>query len=734
MRPQSFKAKLLLAVSALVISSGLLISLLVTHRYSSSLIETMKAQAENLAHGMALEAADKILINDLVALQKMLDHQMRSNSAIAYLFISRDDSILAHTFVHGLPSGLLSANKVTSEGQTSFQEIVSTDDERYMDIAWPIFGGKAGVLRLGFSEKPYRRQLTRLWLQMSAITLGILLFALAGALLFVRRITSPLSELVQATQEIEKGKMSIRVNVQGPEEVERLSASFNQMVARMEEYNRTLEEQAMELGRAHHQAITSCSIVQEIGALRSLSEIGSLLISKFRDIQRCNHMALIIYNSKRDLIFLLSENGLKDLKEPEAIKNIMDILNGLSKVTFTKNINLEPPLAPEYFQKTGRKAIIPLQHENALFGALVIACSNDCKCDGKEIDIVSLILHQASGVINRALLQEEELRNIESRLKVSEEFCGIIGKDPKMQVIYKLIEDVAPTDTNVLIQGESGTGKEMVAWAIHKNSHRKDKPFVVINCSAYPATLLESELFGHEKGAFTGAIRQKPGRFEQAHGGTVFLDEIGEIPSSAQIKLLRVLQTQRFERLGSEKSMAVDVRILAATNKILLNEVKEGRFREDLFYRLSVIPVHLPLLRERPNDIPLLARHFLRRFTTEQEKNIQEFRTEAMRSLLDYHWPGNVRELENSVEHAVVLAKGDKVEASDLPAVVQARAPSFAQPGKPAPMEDHEKKLLHHALEESGWNKKRAAQRLGISRNTLYLKLKKYQISRPTTH
>jgi transcriptional regulator with GAF, ATPase, and Fis domain len=273
-----------------------------------------------------------------------------------------------------------------------------------------------------------------------------------------------------------------------------------------------------------------------------------------------------------------------------------------------------------------------------------------------------------------------------------------------------------------------------VARAIHQLSPRKDRPFVVINCSAYPATLLESELFGHEKGAFTGAIRQKLGRFEQADGGTVFLDEIGEVPLSAQIKLLRVLQSWKFERLGGEQTLAVNVRILAATNRNLLQEVKRGQFREDLYYRLNVIPMHLPPLRERSNDIPLLARHFLRRFAKEQGKEVRSISPEVMRMLLDYSWPGNVRELENSIEHATVLAKGSRIEASDLPVVIHSAAVYVKTSQQPTSMEEHERILLQEALEESGWNKKLAATRLGISRNTLYVKLKKYQIVRPTAH
>ena len=255
----------------------------------------------------------------------------------------------------------------------------------------------------------------------------------------------------------------------------------------------------------------------------------------------------------------------------------------------------------------------------------------------------------------------------------------------------------------------------------------------MINCSAYPATLLESELFGHEKGAFTGAIRQKIGRFEQADGGTVFLDEIGEIEPSAQIKLLRVLQSQKFERIGGEETLSVDVRILAATNKDLLKEVTDGSFREDLFYRLNVIPIHLPPLRERRNDIPLLARYFLRRFSTEQDKEIKDFSSEAMRLLLDYAWPGNVRELENSIEHTAVLAKRSKVEISDLPSSIGDVASTLV-PEAPGTIIENEKKLLQEVLQECDWNKKKAALQLGISRSTLYEKIKKYQIRKPTIH
>jgi two-component system response regulator HydG len=365
---------------------------------------------------------------------------------------------------------------------------------------------------------------------------------------------------------------------------------------------------------------------------------------------------------------------------------------------------------------------------------MIVACPGDCNCVTKDLDVIELIMKQTSGAIKRAAIQEEEIGNLRTRIEHSRGYSGLIGKDPKMQIIYKLIEDVAPTDATILIQGESGTGKELVARAIHSQSLRKNKPFVVINCSAYPATLLESELFGHEKGAFTGAIRQKFGRFEQAHGGTVFLDEIGEIPPSSQIKLLRVLQSQKFERLGGEQTLTVNVRVLAATNKNLLEQVKTGEFREDLFYRLNVIPIDLPSLRKRSNDIPLLARHFLSRFASEQGKSLQGFSSEAMRLLLDYSWPGNVRELENAIEHAAVLAKGRHIDVIDLPSQLRHAEINDNDRVPRTTILENEKKLLEEVLEDCGWNKKEAAIRLGISRSTLYGKLKKYRISKPTIH
>jgi len=730
---QSLKSKLLIAVSALVIGSGLLISFLFSQRYSSSLFQSMSVQAENLAHSIELEATDRILTNDLVSLQKMLDYKIRSNKAISYLFILKDSQILAHTFENGIPFGLIQANAGSQSDSIRFKEVKSTEGEHYLDIAWPIFSGKAGVLRLGLSEKPYRQQVTQLWFQMGAITLGILFLALTVTLLFVKRVTRPLSKLAAAAGKINEDRLEMIVDLkEGQDEVGKLTSSFNHMLTRIKDHTRRLEEKNTELDRAHRQTRTSFAIAQEIGALPNLRDVCIYLIKKLQEIVTCENMAVLVFTSNKEVCFIQSERETKTLYD-KPVATAAVFLRGLDAMQFVKKDKFDQMILPEEFRPAEQLVAFPLRHENQLLGAMLIACPGNCKCVTGELDIIDLILNQTSGAIQRSISHEEEIRKLRTRIEHSSGYSGLIGKDPQMQVIYKLIEDVAPTDATVLIQGESGTGKELVARAIHKQSLRREKPFVVINCSAYPATLLEGELFGHEKGAFTGAMRQKAGRFEQADGGTVFLDEIGEISSTGQIKLLRILQSQKFERLGGEQTLSINVRVLAATNKNLLQEVKAGSFREDLFYRLNVIPIHLPPLRNRPNDIPLLARYFLRQFASEQEKHVDRFSSEAMRRLLDYPWPGNVRELENSIEHAAVLAKGKVIEITDLPkTLLQAEIKTPA--GSNRTIVENERKLLVEVLSECSWNKKAAAQRLGISRSTLYDKLKKYQITKPTLH
>jgi two-component system response regulator HydG len=739
MRPRSLRYTLLLAIAAIVLVSGLLISQLVTHRYSNSLIAGAVAQAENAAHKLALDAAEAILINDIVGLQRLLDGQMASHSAVSYIFIIHDGQVLSHTFQAGVPVELIAANAVEQSDSGHLERIVSDKGERFLDIAWPIFGGRAGTLRIGFSEEPYRKKVTELWFEMSLITLLILAAALAIGHLFVFRLTRPLLKLADDVEAIGEDNLTPLAPVKSRAEVIRLASAFNTMISRLRDYtgrleasNRELEKKHQELDLAHRRLRLSLSITQELAALADLKDVSSYLIRAFAGIVACHNMTMIVFNSRRDEAYVTSGQGTVGMG-PEAAAAARAAMDGLQGVSFIETEKFAEAPLPFEFHSARQLAILPFHHQQDLLGAIVIGCPQECTCVTKELEVVELILDQTSGALRRAVLHEEEIQDLRARIEPTAGFSGMVGKDPKMQFIYKLIEDVAPTDATVLIQGESGTGKELVARAIHQHSSRSDKPFVVINCSAYPSTLLESELFGHEKGAFTGASRRRAGRFEQAHGGTVFLDEIGEISATAQIKLLRVLQSQKFERVGGEQTITVDVRILAATNKSLLEEVKAGKFREDLFYRLNVIPIQLPPLRERQNDIPLLARHFLHKFAERQKKDLREFSSEAMRILLNHRWTGNVRELENTIEHAVVLAKGNSVEGVDLPQLITGQA-AEAPPAAGKTITGNEARLLKEVLEECNWNKTEAAQRLGISRSTLYEKIKKYQLNPPTVH
>jgi two-component system, NtrC family, response regulator HydG len=309
---------------------------------------------------------------------------------------------------------------------------------------------------------------------------------------------------------------------------------------------------------------------------------------------------------------------------------------------------------------------------------------------------------------------------------------NIIGRSQAMEKLLETVAQVAPSEATVLVSGESGTGKEMIAGAIHHNSPRRESPFVKINCAAITESLLESELFGHEKGAFTGAYRMKEGKFSIAHKGSIFLDEISEMSPAMQVKLLRVLQEREFTRVGGEEVVKVDVRVIAATNKDLLAKIGAGRFREDLFYRLNVVTLTLPPLRQRKEDIPLLAHRFIEIFAEKNHKELKGFTPQAMDSLLRHDWPGNVRELMNAVERGVVMAQAPYLDTKDLTLIPEGSSSERKFPGKEAmannrPLEEVEKATILKALESSGGNKSEAARNLGITRKTLLAKLRKYQ-------
>jgi two-component system NtrC family response regulator/two-component system response regulator HydG len=353
---------------------------------------------------------------------------------------------------------------------------------------------------------------------------------------------------------------------------------------------------------------------------------------------------------------------------------------------------------------------------------------------GKPVDVeeVELVLQRA--IEKKKLLAET--RELRARVATKYRFENLVGESPEMLAAFKTIQQVAPSSASLLILGESGTGKELFAQALHQNSPRRAKPFIKVACAALPETLLESELFGHEKGSFTGAAYTRAGRFEMADGGTLFLDEIGDISPTVQVKLLRFLEEKEFERVGGNRTFKVDVRIVAATHRDLQKKLAEGTFREDLYYRLNVIELHIPALRARPGDIPVLATHFLKRFADQNDKDIRGFTDDALGLLLRHPWPGNVRELENAVERAVVLAGAEPMlgpsyfptlrrAAGDAAATATGDAPRVSIPG--STMAELEREAILRTLEAVDGSTGRAAELLQISPRKIQYKLKEYQ-------
>ncbi len=478
-------------------------------------------------------------------------------------------------------------------------------------------------------------------------------------------------------------------------------------------------EQTKELEKSYKEIETFYHISQTVGEKNTFKEVFNCILPRVKEILPYKQVLPLVLTSDKESLFEMSLENLKNNLSlcEKCQRQIVKLLkNNSKKPYFTAKLHCWKRLTSYPF-------IIPISKEDEPIGGLILFLNNK-KATSKDFRFVYIMLSQVSGVIKRIVQQEEKLKALKKQI-ISYSYGSIVGKDPKMLQIYRLIDDIAPTNATVLILGESGTGKELVARAIHAKSLRKNKPFVVINCSAYPQTLLESELFGYEKGAFTGAVSQKKGRFELANGGTVFLDEVGDIPPVSQVKLLRLLQFQEFERLGGNKTIKVDVRLIAATNKNLLEEVKKGNFREDLYYRLNVIPILLPPLRERKNDIPLLVEHFIKKLNEKENKHIKGVTPEVMRILMDYDWPGNVRELENTIEHAFVLTKGELIEKTALPMHLRG---TEKEEKETLSFAENERRFLLKMLEECNWNKMRVAKKLNISRSTLYSKLKRYNL------
>jgi two-component system NtrC family response regulator len=423
--------------------------------------------------------------------------------------------------------------------------------------------------------------------------------------------------------------------------------------------------------------------------------------------------------------------GLEVVREVDLDLVITDMqmpeMDGLQLLQQIKKANPELPVIIITAYAEVEKAVTAMQA--GAFSYLAKPFSND-----------ELVVNINKAAQHYSLLRENT--RLRSEIRGKNNFGGMVGKNSKMLQVYELIEKVAPTPASVLISGESGTGKELVAKAIHINSPRESKPFITVNCAALSDNLLESELFGHEKGAFTGAVGMRKGRFELADSGTIFLDEVGEIPLALQSKLLRVLQEKSFERVGGAKTLSVDVRIISASNKDLREEVTLGNFREDLFYRLNVIHVSLPPLRERMDDMPLLVDFFIRKFADRLGKEDLRISPDAMRLLLTLPWEGNVRELENTIERAAILCDGNEIAADDVqPESIGightkwSEGVDFSQyipidVGLNDVLYSVEENMLNRALEETGYVQARAADKLGITKSLLQYKMKKYGIKK----
>jgi len=418
-----------------------------------------------------------------------------------------------------------------------------------------------------------------------------------------------------------------------------------------------------------------------------------------------------------DYEVLTTEDGLSALKEVE--RGGIDLV--ITDVRMPKMNGID--LLKEVKKRSPSTLVVVITAYGTIENAVEAMKNGACDYITKPLspEQIKLAIQKASQ--HKNLLNEN--RYLRSEVSQRYNFEQLIGRSPQMRRVYEMIDRVAPTNATVLIQGESGTGKELVARAIHYRSPRKDKPFVKVNCAALPEDLLESELFGHERGAFTGAVSKREGRFELADRGTLLLDEISETSPAFQAKLLRVLQEQEFERVGGSKTIKVDVRVIATTNKDLKQAIREGKFREDLYYRLNVLPIYLPPLRERKEDIPLLVQHFLEKYSRQNGLRIKSLSKKCLDMMMQYEWPGNVRELENVIERAVVMSEGETIfpENISLSSPVQKMGLSFPEE---ITLEEMEKRLILHTLQRTGGNRTEAAKILGISVRTVRNKLKKY--------
>ena len=499
--------------------------------------------------------------------------------------------------------------------------------------------------------------------------------------------------------------------------------------------------------------VKEMSLLFEISALlnknnRDLKDSLNPVMELFAKYLGADRSILTILNRTNSQIFIEVGYGLTDEEKNRVTYKVGEGIIG--KVVETGIPMIIPKISEHrgFLNKTGSKVkignkdvsfiCVPIFEEKEIVGTLSInKVYNEHITfaeDERLLSIVGAMIAQAVRIRQEYIeeIKRLEEENIKLHVELKERIrpSNIIGSSGKMQAVFELIERVAPTNTTVLIRGESGVGKELIADAIHFSSLRKNKPFIKVNCAALPDSLIESELFGHEKGAFTGANLLRKGRFEAADGGTIFLDEIGDLPASTQVKLLRVLQEREFERVGSTKPIRVDVRVICATNRNLEELIEKNSFREDLYYRINVFPIFIPALRERLNDIPGLADHFIAKFNKNQNKTIKRVSASAIDMLMVYHWPGNIRELENCVERACILSNDNVIRSSNLPPTLQTAVSSKTKSSGTleAVVDKVEKQMILDTLIGTKGNLVKAAEILGITERMMGIRIKKYDI------
>jgi len=505
-----------------------------------------------------------------------------------------------------------------------------------------------------------------------------------------------------------------------------------------------------------------CRSVQELSILFSISRaieqsfdlsgIARHVMAQLRDLLGLERGTITLFNRDTGEFMLNDAIGLPRGFAPNQYLRL--IQPELERVRNSSNAFVSTKLRSLVCERAGTEradllnlsdqttlVCVPLKWDTEVIGALSIERGRDYRAslesDLRLLNMIATMVSQAAHVRLDAAEQMRSLREENDRLQeqIAKQFRpgNIIGTSSTMQTVYYHIEQVAHSDTTVLVRGESGTGKELVAKALHENSNRKNQPFVKFNCAALPDSIIESELFGHEKGAFTGALSMRKGRFEIAHKGTIFLDEIGDISPAVQVKLLRVLQEKEFERVGGQQPIRTNVRIIAATNRNLEEMIAQQRFREDLYYRLNVFPIYLPPLRERKCDILLLCDHFIEKYSRNNaagNRKLPRISSAAIDLLMTYHWPGNVRELENCIERAVLLAKGQSIKAHHLPPTLQTK--NAAESREHSTLDDAitalEREMIVDALKDTGSNMAEAARRLGLTERKMGLRVRKYDL------